>query len=151
MLATSMAVALVAAFAVPAHAQQEGGGPGWSSFGAPTFVGRTTNMGPNCPAIEFRVIPGAKNQLSGVAIEQALGANGTSSVKLYTIAGTLADDGKLAMDLKPVAEGTPIKVEGTFKQAMLMASIAGRGTCHSSSFMLMPVVMFSPAPAGGRG
>ena len=142
-LATSMAAALVATLAVPAHADGEGGGLGWPSFGA--LVGRTNVMGPNCPAIEFHVIPGAKNQLSGVAIEQALGANGATSMKLYTIAGTLADNGKLAMDLKPVADGTPIKVEGAVQGAMLMASIAGGVTCHSASFMLMPVVMFPPS------
>lgn len=141
---TGMAVAVAVALASPVYAQSEGG-PGWSQFGPPAFIGRSNAMGPNCPAIEFHVIPGAKNQLSGVAIEQTP-LPGTSPMKLYTISGTLADDGKLAMDLKPVGEGESVKVQGTFRQAMLMASIAGRGTCHSASFMLMPAVIPMPPP-----
>jgi hypothetical protein len=106
-------------------------------------------MGPNCGPIEFHVVPTAKNQLTGVAFEGATGTQAAAQMNVYSITGSLSDDGKVDMDLKPLAAGTPIKVNGTFKMSMLMASIAGRGTCHSSSFMLMPVAMPTPPPGKG--
>gem|GEM_PF-6889635 len=70
-------------------------------------------------------------------------------MEIYTLAGTLGADGKVSMDLKPVGVGTPAKVEGVYKNSMLMLKKAG-GLCHVDDFMMMPVVVPQPvAPSQG--
>jgi hypothetical protein len=73
------------------------------------------------------------NQLHGIAYEEK------PNMQAFEVHGAMTDDGKTSMDLKPMGGGSPIKVDGTFRGGMLMASMKGSSKCDSTSFMLMPV------------
>jgi len=137
-LAAGALVALIAS-STPTYAQGEFGPPSY-----PTFVGRDPGMGPKCPPMSYHVVAKTKNQLEGMAY-----TSGGDGMEIYTLAGTLGADGKVSMDLKPVGVGTPAKVEGVYKNSMLMLKKAG-GLCHVDDFMMMPVVVPQPvAPSQG--
>lgn len=133
----------------PTYAQAESGAgaPAWPSFQAnSTLIGRATNMGPDCPFIEFHVVSGGRNQLQGIAFQPPSGNQPADAMRAFHVTGTIMDDGKVSMDLKPLSGGAAAKVEGTFKNGMLMASFSGAGSCHSTNFMMMPVA----GPASGK-
>lgn len=136
--AFALSASLFAVHISSAYAQAEGGGGGFlQGFpSAQAFVGRAA-MAPNCPAIQFHVVPLAKNQLHGIAFEE--NAAGTAPLVVYDVHGTIVENSKITMDLKPLTGGSPLKVTGTFENGMLMASMNGGNVCHSGSFMLMGV------------
>lgn len=137
------ALAALAFGSIPSLAQ----GEGQNFYAGPmNFVGRAQGMGPKCPPMQYHVVTRNRNQLEGAAF--TFGENG---MELYSVAGTLAPDGKVAMDLKPAGVGTPQKIEGTYRMGMLMVKM-GSGSCHVDEFMMMPVVPpMRVGPMGGSG
>ena len=143
---TKIAKALVAAGFVLGGVTLSHAQDGNQSFDeGPSYVGRTNAMGPNCPPMEIHVVPKGKNVLQGVA--WGVGEGGMS---VYTVTGTLADNSAVVMDLKPIGGGPGMKVEGTFKNGMLMAKM-GAGTCHAGGAMLMMPYVRPTTRAGGGG
>ena len=128
-------------------AQGDGPGVTWDDTANTRFLGHANAMGPNCPPMDIHVVPKGKNELQGVA--WGMGEGGMS---IYTVTGTLAANGVVVMDLKPVgSSGTASKIEGSFKQGMLMAKM-GAGTCHAGGAMLMmPIVLPTNRVGGGGG
>jgi hypothetical protein len=98
------------------------------------FVGATGRTGPNCPPLEFHVVPTGNDRLEGVAFEPT-----ASPPQIFSISGSIADNGKVAMELKSVGSGSPLKVEGMFDAGTLTASINGGGTCKFNPVILTPV------------
>ncbi len=124
------ALAALIASSTPAYAQSEFGPTGYQAF-----IGRDPGMGPKCPPVSYHIVAKTKNQLEGMAYTSA-----GDGMELYAVTGTLGADGKVSMDLKPVGVGTPTKVEGVYKNSMLMIKRSG-GLCHVDDFMMMPVVV----------
>jgi hypothetical protein len=98
------------------------------------FVGATGRTGPNCPPLEFHVVPTSNDRLEGVAFEPT-----ASPPQIFSISGNIANDGKVTMDLRSVGSSSALKVEGMFDAGTLTASINGGGTCKFTPVILTPV------------
>jgi hypothetical protein len=146
--ATVLALGMASSM-TPLFAQGPGPGFNFSNFtAAPAYVGRTASMAPDCPPMQFHVVPTGKNQLYGMAFEEK--PQGATGMQAFEVSGSISDEGKVPMSLKPLGGGSPIKVDGVFSGGMLMASMNGSGKCHSGSFMMMPVAQPAPPHPGTK-
>jgi hypothetical protein len=142
-------VALLAVYVTPTFAQGPGPGFNWPFNVAPAYVGRGVSKTPDdCPPMQFHVIPMGKNQLHGIAFEEK--PLGATDMQVFEISGTISDEGRVPMSLKPLGGGSPIKVDSVFSGGMLMGSMNGSGKCLSGSFMLMPVAQPALPYPGGK-